>query len=149
MPRDSTQVLANVQLFANPAAATAVSAPVAGWAAVGAEIEQPNDPLLFVISIPQLTISNLNATCSFSLVDITGASQQIALFVNEGITAGGNSGPVNLIVPYIPAVQGVVTPTLAGPRLFALNAITSAGTAQIVAAATSPATFLILDLARQ
>ena len=149
MPRDATQVLANVQLFASPAAITNSAAPVAGLAAIGAEIEQPYDPLLFIVSLPTVTISTLNAVLSLNIYDITGAGQQLCSWAIEGITAAGNAGPPALILPYIPALQATVNPTLAGPRTFQLIGVTTAGTATLVAAANAPISFLILDLARR
>jgi hypothetical protein len=152
MPRDPTSELAYVPLNANPAALTNVSAAVAGWAAVGYEVEQPQDPILVEIYIPQLTIVTLNAILTLTLVDQTVAGQFVTLqtAIAEGITAAGNTGPVIVKARFQPQnFPALSTPGLQGPRLLALNGITSAGNAQIVASAAITAYFQVLDLARQ
>ncbi len=152
MPRDATSELAYVPLTANPAAITNVSTAIPGWAGIGYEVEQPADPIVVEVYIPQLTVATLNATVTWLIQDQTVAGQFVTVqtTISEGITAAGNCGPVLLKARFQPsAFAAASNPNLQGPRLLAILAATSASTAQIVASAAGPAYVQVLDLARQ
>lgn len=151
MPRDATSELAFIGVNASPANITNVSAAIAPWAAVGYEVEQLADPLVCEIYIPQITVSTLNATVTFTLQDTTVAGQFVTLqtAIAEGITAAGNTGPVVVKARWQVSAFPALSVPVQGPRQLTLNAITSAGTATITASAAIQAYLQVLDLARQ
>jgi hypothetical protein len=148
MPRTPTIEANYVQLTATPANITNVAALIPGLAAIGYEVENPAEVFLARFYAPQMTVSSLNATVTFNIQDVTGAAQTLQTTICEGITAAGNFGAVLCEARFQPQ-NLTVTPTLAGPRLLGINAVTSAGTATLTAAATGPIFLQILNLNRQ
>jgi hypothetical protein len=148
MPRVGTIELAYVPLAAE--ATIEAKKAIKGWEGLEVEIEQPLEPILFDIYIPQMSIKKLNATVKFFIEDVTGAAQIIQETVIEGVTAVGKASPVEVQRRYVPEKDATINPTLEGIRKFTISAEASAESATIPANTAKLIAYLhILGLARQ
>lgn len=151
MPRDATSELAYIPLTASPANITAAAAAIAGWAAIGYEVEQPQDPILVEVYFANLVIATLNATVTVTIQDQTVAGQFVTITtaILEGITAAGGNAYIVKARFQPQNFAALSQPALQGPRQLAILGQTSASTATVTASATQISYVQILDLARQ
>ena len=118
--------------------------------AIPYEVEFPNEPLLFRLYAPKLTVKKAANAVVFFILDVTGASQIIAEAACEGITATKNiPAPFLMERRFTPGTDATVTPELSGERKFTLEAESAAESAEIpVNTAKCVAYFQILGLGR-
>ncbi len=114
------------------------------------DVEQPWEPLLFRLVIPNLEAESLNASITIAFEDLTGAAQifQESTFAAKGVAANTYNPIVERRI--VPEKDFTITPTVAGPRKLTVTLAASSGKAIVPAnTAKKVAYFQILNLARQ
>jgi hypothetical protein len=114
------------------------------------DIEQPWEPLLFRLVIPNLEIETLNAVATIAFEDETGVAQIFQESAFGGKLPAASQLGVVVERRIVPEKDFTITPTASGPRKLKVTLAGSAGKVIIPAnTAKKVAFFQILNLARQ